>query len=81
MFYKYISWNYSYNLIGLSIGSLNWGMKIAGISDSEIHNLNLNLKESNSAGRLTKLPSTAKNGAKFRYAICWGSILVILLLN
>nr|XP_016464688.1 PREDICTED: uncharacterized protein LOC107787609 isoform X1 [Nicotiana tabacum] len=35
------------------------------ISDSEIHNLNLNLKESNSAGRLTKLPSTAKNGAKF----------------
>ncbi|MCD7455735.1 hypothetical protein HAX54_029378 [Datura stramonium] len=35
------------------------------ISDSEIHNLNLNLKVSNSAGRLTKLPSTAKNGAKF----------------
>ncbi|OIT38485.1 type 2 dna topoisomerase 6 subunit b-like protein [Nicotiana attenuata] len=35
------------------------------IYDSEIHNLNLNLKESNSAGRLTKLPSTAKNGAKF----------------
>ncbi|KAJ8541038.1 hypothetical protein K7X08_001854 [Anisodus acutangulus] len=35
------------------------------ISDSEIHNLNLHLKESNSAGRLTKLPSTTKNGAKF----------------
>ncbi|XP_069155414.1 type 2 DNA topoisomerase 6 subunit B-like isoform X2 [Solanum lycopersicum] len=36
-----------------------------GTSDSEIHNLNVNLKDSNSAGRLTKLPSTAKNGAKF----------------
>ncbi|XP_049409929.1 type 2 DNA topoisomerase 6 subunit B-like isoform X2 [Solanum stenotomum] len=35
------------------------------ISESEIYNLNLNLKDSNSAGRLTKLPSTAKNGAKF----------------
>ncbi|KAJ8557849.1 hypothetical protein K7X08_004615 [Anisodus acutangulus] len=35
------------------------------VSDSEIHNLNLNLKESNSAGRLTKLPSTTKNGVKF----------------
>ncbi|XP_016574903.1 type 2 DNA topoisomerase 6 subunit B-like isoform X3 [Capsicum annuum] len=35
------------------------------VSDSEIHNLNLNLKESNSVGTLTKLPSTAKNGAKF----------------
>ncbi|XP_055829297.1 type 2 DNA topoisomerase 6 subunit B-like [Solanum dulcamara] len=35
------------------------------ISDSEIHNLNVNIKESNSAGRLTKLPSTSKNGAKF----------------
>ncbi|KAH0662499.1 hypothetical protein KY284_027430 [Solanum tuberosum] len=35
------------------------------ISDSEIYNLNVNLKDSNSAGRLTKLPSTAKNGAKF----------------
>nr|XP_009804020.1 PREDICTED: uncharacterized protein LOC104249318 isoform X3 [Nicotiana sylvestris]XP_016511416.1 PREDICTED: uncharacterized protein LOC107828584 isoform X2 [Nicotiana tabacum] len=35
------------------------------ISDSEIHNLNLNLKESDSAGRLIKLPSTAKNGDKF----------------
>ncbi|KAJ8538012.1 hypothetical protein K7X08_014552 [Anisodus acutangulus] len=38
---------------------------MTGVSDSEIHNLNLNLKESNSAGRLTKLPSTAKSGAKF----------------
>ncbi|XP_059299371.1 type 2 DNA topoisomerase 6 subunit B-like [Lycium ferocissimum] len=35
------------------------------ISDSEIHNLNLNLKEFISAGRLTKLPSTVKNGVKF----------------
>ncbi|KAM3308450.1 type 2 DNA topoisomerase 6 subunit B-like isoform X2 [Capsicum chacoense] len=40
-------------------------LSTTSVSDSEIHNLNLNLKESNSAGTLTKLPSTAKNGAKF----------------
>lgn len=55
-------------------------MKVAGVSDSEIHNLNLNLKESNSVGTLTKLPSTAKNGAKFRYNTFRGSIHVMLIL-
>ncbi|XP_031125077.1 type 2 DNA topoisomerase 6 subunit B-like [Ipomoea triloba] len=36
-----------------------------GISDNEMHHLNLNIKESVSSKRLTRLPSTTKNGAKF----------------
>lgn len=40
---------------------------IAGISDNEMHHLNLNIKESVSSKRLTRLPSTTKNGAKFRH--------------
>ncbi|KAI5436934.1 hypothetical protein KIW84_023167, partial [Lathyrus oleraceus] len=46
----------------------NWdgmlSIKTTGISDSEIHNYQINLKESGSS-RITKLPSDTKNGAKF----------------
>jgi hypothetical protein len=40
-------------------------MEMAGINDSEIHNYQINLKESGSS-RITRLPSDTKNGAKFR---------------
>ncbi|CAL5188991.1 unnamed protein product [Lathyrus oleraceus] len=46
----------------------NWdgmlSIKTTGIGDSEIHNYQINLKESGSS-RITKLPSDTKNGAKF----------------
>ncbi|OMO78250.1 hypothetical protein CCACVL1_14543 [Corchorus capsularis] len=42
------------------IGTEKWG-----ISDNEIYNYHLNLRESVSARRLTRLPSNPKNGAKF----------------
>nr|GMD97015.1 type 2 DNA topoisomerase 6 subunit B-like [Ipomoea batatas] len=39
-----------------------------GISDNEMHHLNLNIKESVSSKRLTRLPSTTKNaGLKYQY--------------
>ncbi|KAJ1399482.1 hypothetical protein SESBI_30245 [Sesbania bispinosa] len=41
----------------------NWG-----ISDSEIYNYQINLKE-NGSSRITRLPSDTKNGAKFRHAM------------
>ncbi|KAF7809301.1 type 2 DNA topoisomerase 6 subunit B-like [Senna tora] len=41
---------------------------IAGMGDTEIHNYQLNLKESGSSRRIDMLPSNTKNGAKFRHA-------------
>ncbi|KAL0004236.1 hypothetical protein SO802_011797 [Lithocarpus litseifolius] len=45
-------------------------VEIAGICDNEVFNYQLNLKESATARRLTRLPSNPKNGVKFRHAIC-----------
>ncbi|KDO82396.1 hypothetical protein CISIN_1g0411021mg, partial [Citrus sinensis] len=42
--------------------------EIADIGDDEIYHYHLNLRESNSVRRLTRLPSNPKNGAKFRHA-------------
>lgn len=52
-------------------------VEIAGICDNEVYHYQLNLKESASARRLTRLPSNPKNGVKFRHAsylnfiFCW----------
>lgn len=47
---------------------LNEFVRVAGIGDDEIHHYQLNLKESASGRRLTRLPSNLKNGLQFRYA-------------
>ncbi|CAI8587589.1 unnamed protein product [Vicia faba] len=57
----------------------NWdgmlSIKTTSISDSEIHNYQINLKESGSS-RITKLPSDAKNGAKFSGSeVCLSTIV------
>jgi hypothetical protein len=43
-------------------------VEFAGICDNEVYHYQLNLKESASARRLTRLPSNPKNGVKFRHA-------------
>lgn len=48
----------------------------AGTSDEEVHNYNLNIKEVSSKSWLTRLPSIAKNGMRFRHAIIY--TLVVL---
>lgn len=40
-----------------------------GISDKEIHHFKVNLKETDSSSRMTKLHSATKNGAQFRHTI------------
>ncbi|XWS69018.1 hypothetical protein CRYUN_Cryun04dG0143600 [Craigia yunnanensis] len=51
------------------IGTEKWdgllSVKTTSISDNEIYHYHLNLRESVSARRLTKLPSNPKNGVKF----------------
>lgn len=47
---------------------LSQSMEMVGINDSEIHNYQINLKESGSS-RITSLTSDSKNGAKFRHEI------------
>lgn len=42
-------------------------VEISGVSDNEIYHYQLNLKERDSARRLTMLPSNSKNGVKFRH--------------
>ncbi|KAK0574554.1 hypothetical protein LWI29_025412 [Acer saccharum] len=44
-------------------------VRISSISDDEIYHYHLNLRESISARRLTRLPSNPKSGVKFRHAI------------
>ncbi|KAK7309694.1 hypothetical protein RJT34_06630 [Clitoria ternatea] len=55
----------------------NWdgtlSIKTTSISDTEIHNYQINFKETGSS-RITKLPSNTKNGAKFRHANYLNSI-------
>ena len=46
----------------------NLCLEAAGIIDNEIYHYHLNLRESVSARRLTRLPSNPKNGVKFRHA-------------
>lgn len=43
------------------------------ITDDEIYQYHLNLKENVPTRRLTKLPSSSKNGATFRHATCYNS--------
>ncbi|KAK7307224.1 hypothetical protein VNO77_40093 [Canavalia gladiata] len=62
----------------------NWdgmlSIKTTCISDTEIHNYEINLKESASA-RITKLPSNTKNGAKFSGSeVCLSSFVSLDLL-
>ncbi|KAI8527089.1 hypothetical protein RHMOL_Rhmol12G0048700 [Rhododendron molle] len=45
------------------------------ITDDEIYQYHLNLKENVPTRRLTKLPSSSKNGATFRHATCYNSSL------
>ncbi|XP_058772297.1 type 2 DNA topoisomerase 6 subunit B-like [Vicia villosa] len=57
----------------------NWdgmlSIKTTGISDSEIHNYQINLKERGSS-RITKLPPNTKNGAKFSGSeVCFSSFV------
>lgn len=48
----------------------------AGASDEEVHYYNLNLKEGSSNGWLTRLPSIAKNGVRFRHAIVYAFVVL-----
>ncbi|CDP13173.1 unnamed protein product [Coffea canephora] len=49
-----------------------------GISDNEIHTFSLNINETISSGRLTKLSSISKCGAKFRHAIFYTVVSFLL---
>ncbi|RXH69743.1 hypothetical protein DVH24_006999 [Malus domestica] len=50
---------------GLKLRREAFGAQIWGIGDDEIHHYQLNLKESASGRRLTRLPSNLKNGLQF----------------
>lgn len=48
----------------------------AGVSDDEVHYYNLNLKEGSSNNWLTRLPSIAKNGVRFRHGIVYALVVL-----
>ncbi|KAJ4829094.1 hypothetical protein Tsubulata_029424 [Turnera subulata] len=57
----------------VATGAENWdgllSVKTTSIGDNEVYNYHINLRESISSRRLTRLPSNPKNGLKFRHGI------------
>lgn len=75
--YIYIYLSVHAHTIHFTVGSI-YLAEIAGKCDNEVNHYQLNLKESASARRLTRLPSNPKNGVKFRHACYLHSCIVDL---